>query len=89
MALVRDFLSLTHYSTNWSTFAYPMKYQMSARIIETLVALNGPDSLTALYEYMATSKTFEEAFQHVYGITYESAKPILASIIVDQIAAGK
>ena len=66
-----------------------MRYQMSARIIEILVALRGPDSLTEVYEYMATGKTFEEAFEHIYGISYESAKPMITSILVDQIATGK
>jgi len=86
---VQSFLSIYNYSSNWSTYPYPMRYQMSARIIEILVALKGPDSLTEVYEYMATEKTFEEAFEHIYGISYESAKPIITSIVVDQIATGK
>ncbi len=86
---VQSFLSIYNYSTNWSTYPYAMRYQMSARIIEILVALKGPDSLTEVYEYMATEKTFEQAFEHIYGISYEAAKPIITSIVVDQIAAGK
>ncbi len=86
---VQSFLSIYNYSTNWSTYPYAMRYQMSARIIEILVALKGPDSLTEVYEYMATEKTFEQAFEHIYGISYEAAKPIITSIMVDQIAAGK
>ncbi len=86
---VQSFLSIYNYSTNWSTYPYAMRYQMSARIIEILVALKGPDSLTEVYEYMATEKTFEQAFEHIYGISYESAKPIITSIVVVQIAAGK
>ena len=88
-AQVEDFLSIYNYSTNWSTFPSAMKYEMSARLMEVMVALKGPDSLTALYEYMATEKSFEQAFEHIYGISYEKAKPILASIVVDQITAGK
>jgi hypothetical protein len=88
-AQVEDFLSIYNYSTNWTTFPAAMKYEMSARLMEVMVALKGPDSLTALYEYMATEKSFEQAFEHVYGISYEKAKPILASIVVDQITAGK
>jgi hypothetical protein len=86
---VQSFLSIYNYSSNWSTYPYAMRYQMSARIIEILVALKGPDSLTEVYEYMATGKTFEQAFEHIYGVSYESAKPIITSIMVDQIAAGK
>jgi len=86
---VQSFLSIYNYSSNWSTYPYAMRYQMSARIIEILVALKGPDSLTEIYEYMGTGKTFEQAFEHIYGISYESAKPIITSIMVDQIAANK
>ena len=86
---VEDFLSIYNYSTNWNTFPAAMKYEMSARLMEVMVALKGPDSLTALYEYMATEKSFGQAFEYVYGISYEQAKPILASIVVDQITAGK
>ena len=86
---VQSFLSIYNYSSNWSTYPYAMRYQMSARIIEILVALKGPDSLTEVYEYMATGKTFEQSFEHIYGISYESAKPIITSIMVDQIGAGK
>ena len=88
-AQVEDFLSIYNYSTNWNTFPAAMKYEMSARLMEVMVALKGPDSLTALYEYMATEKSFGQAFEYVYGISYEQAKPILASIVVDQITAGK
>ena len=86
---VQSFLSIYNYSSNWSTYPYAMRYQMSARIVEILVALKGPDSLIELYEYMATGKTFEQAFEHIYGISYDAAKPIITSIVVDQIAAGK
>ena len=86
---VQSFLSIYNYSSNWSTYPYPMRYQMSARMIEILVALKGPDSLTEVYEYMGTGKTFEQAFENIYGISYEAAKPIITSIMVDQLAAGK
>jgi hypothetical protein len=38
---------------------------------------------------MGTGKTFEQAFENIYGISYEAAKPIITSIMVDQIAAGR
>jgi len=87
--LVLDYLSMSHYEKNWDNFAYAMKYEMSARTVEILVALKGPGSLVSFIEYMASGKTFEEAFLHIYGISYESAKPIIARIIVDQFANGR
>ena len=86
---VENFLSIYNYSPSWPSVPYEMKYPMSARLIEVLVALKGPDALTEIYEKIATGRSFYQAFESVYGISYESAKPILASIIVDQLAAGK
>jgi len=86
---IQDFLSISNFSPKWLTTDPAIKNELSARLIEVLVALKGPDSLTAVYEYIATGKSFDQAFEHIYGISYDLAKPILASIVVDQIAAGK
>jgi hypothetical protein len=84
-----DYLSMSNYEKNWDNFPYAMKYEMSARTIEILVSLKGPDSLVGLIDYMATGKTFEQAFEYIYGISFESAKPIIAKIITDQFSVGK
>jgi hypothetical protein len=34
-----------------------------------------------LYKYMGSGKTFEEAFEIIYGSSWEEAKPILASYV--------
>ena len=86
---VQSFLSIFNYSTNWLSYPYAIRNQMGARIIEILVALKGPDSLIDVYLYIASGKSFSQAFELVYGISYEAAKPIITSIVVDQIAAGK
>ena len=84
-----DFLSLSHYSKNWSNFPYGMKYEVSHRVIEILAALKGHSSITDLYFYMAQNHTFEQAFQHIYGISYSNAIPILAKIVSDQFANNR
>ena len=84
-----DYLSMSHYEKNWDNFPYAMKYEMSARTVEILVALKGPDSIVRLIEVMASGNTFDKAFETVYGISYESAKPIIAKILVDQFENGR
>jgi len=66
-----------------------MKYEISQRIIEILVALKGHKSLTDLYSYMSQDHTFEEGFKHIYGISYEIAIPIIAKIVTDQFANNR
>jgi len=87
--IMTNFLSLTHYSTNWDNFPYGMKYEVSLRTIEVLVALKGHESITDLYSYMAQNNTFEEAFLKIYGISYSSAIPVLAKIVSEQFANNR
>lgn len=84
-----DYLSLSHYDKNWDNFPYAMKYEMSARTVEILVALKGPDSLIRIVEVMASGKKFDEAFQIVYEINYDQARSIIAKIIADQFTNGR
>ena len=86
---VFEYLSLSGRGKSWDSFPYDMTYAMSARTIEILVALKGPASLINFIEYMATEKTFDQAFEFTYGISYEAAKPIIARIIVDQFENGR
>ena len=88
-AIMLDFLSLSHYSNNWSNFPYGMKYEVSMRTIEVLVALKGHESITDVYSYMEQNHTFEEAFLKIYGITYSSAIPVLAKIVSEQFANNR
>jgi hypothetical protein len=87
--IMTNFLSLSHYATNWSNFPYGMKYEVSLRTIEVLVALKGHESITDLYSYMALNHTFEEAFLKIYGISYSSAIPVLAKIVSEQFANNR
>ena len=66
-----------------------MKYEISQRVIEVLVAIKGHKSLTDLYAYMAQDHTFEQGFQYIYGVSYESAIPLLAKIVADQFANNR
>ncbi|MFM7500539.1 MAG: hypothetical protein ACKO3D_00490 [Actinomycetota bacterium] len=84
--LMVDFLSLRHYPTNWSNFPYGMKYEVSQRVIEVLVALKGHRAITDVYSYMAQNHTFEQAFLQVFEIPYVNAVPVLAKIVAEQFA---
>jgi hypothetical protein len=87
--LIQDYLSIAHQEKNWDNFPYGMKYEMSARVVEILVALKGPDSIISMFAAIGQGKRFDLAFESVYGISYESAKPIIARILVDQFSNGR
>lgn len=88
-ALVQDYLSISHQVKNWDNFPYAMKYEMSARVVEILVALKGPDSFIEMFRAIGQGRAFDKAFESVYGIPYEEAKPIIARIVADQFANGR
>lgn len=84
--ILNDFMQLKHYPTNWSNFPYAFKYEVSARIIEILVALQGTHSLIELMSLMAEKNTFDKAFEIVYGISYLEAIPIISKVVASQFA---
>jgi hypothetical protein len=87
--ILTKFLSLSNFPNNWSDFPYGMKYEVSNRVIEALVSIKGYESIVDIYKYQARDHTFEEAFQHVYGITYYQAVPLLAKIVAEQFANNR
>ena len=87
--ILKRFFSLSNYENNWNAFPYGMKYEVSSRIVEILVAIQGHQSILDLYEEMAKSQTFPVAFEKVYGISYEKATPLISRILVDQYKTNR
>ena len=44
-------------------------------------AMSGADSAMHMYSIMATGKVFEEAFEIIYDISWNDAKPIFAEYV--------
>jgi hypothetical protein len=87
--VLERFFSLSNYEDNWGTFPYGMKYEVSSRIAEIMVALKGPQSLLNVLNEMAKNQTFDVAFEKVYGISYQRATPIITRILVEQYANNR
>jgi hypothetical protein len=58
-----------------------LAYNVGSKVIEALVVLKGVDSILEFYTVGAEGRSFEIAFQSIYGITWAEAKPILAQAI--------
>ena len=54
-------------------------------VTEILVALKGPDSILAMYKTLATGKSFEEAFQSEFVISWNEALPYMSRAISAQL----
>jgi tetratricopeptide (TPR) repeat protein len=64
---------------------YLWGYTVGFLTVEALSAIAGSNSSMYLYKYMSSGKTFEEAFEIIYGSSWEEAKPILASYVSSTI----
>lgn len=57
------------------------QYDLGAMFVEILTALKGPDSTMEMMRLTGTGIKFTEAFEKVYGTSFDKALPILAKAI--------
>ena len=60
---------------------YDAGYSVGLVIVETLSAISGPDSILMLWKLGSYGLEFSKAFQYLYGVSWEDAKPIIAEIV--------
>jgi len=60
---------------------YRLGYTIGYLTVEALSAIGGSESSMNLYKRTGSGETFEQAFMHVYGISWNEAKPILAEVV--------
>ena len=87
-AEIAEFLETSKENYTAPKFSPFLNYNLGARIIEALVALNGPDTLIDMYEQMGKRLTFEQAFKNTYGVEWSYAIPILAKAIHANLKDG-
>ena len=58
-----------------------LAYNVGGKAVEILVVLKGVDSILELYVEGSKGVPFEQAFEKIYGISWEKAKPILSAVI--------
>lgn len=66
---------------------YKMSYSLGMAATEMLVAIGGPQSTLALIALQAEGQSFAEAFNAVYGITWEKGSTILGQALAAKYAA--
>ena len=66
---------------------YVLGYSIGYLTTEALSAIAGSYSAMDLYTYLSLGKTFDEAFEIIYGSSWDESKVILADYVSDTIAA--
>ena len=49
--------------------------------VEVLSAIGGTESSMKIYDLAGAGQSFDQAFNNVYGISWNDAKPILAEVV--------
>ena len=57
------------------------QYDLGAMFVEILTALKGPESTMEMWRITGTGVNFPEAFEKVYGTSFDKALPIMAKAI--------
>ncbi len=61
------------------------QYDMGAMLVEVLTALKGPSSTMEIWKLMGTGQNFNQAFENIYGTSFDKALPIISKAIALQL----
>jgi len=64
------------------------QYDLGAMLIEILTALKGPSSTMELWKLSGTGLKFNEAFEKIYGTSFDKALPIISKAIALELGRG-
>ncbi len=65
---------------------YVLGYSIGYLTVEAMSAMSGSDSAMRMYSLMANGQNFEDAFENIYEISWNDAKPIFAEYVSTVIA---
>jgi hypothetical protein len=84
-AWIQEFF-VVNQSQDWFN-KYPRwrQYDLGAMFVETLASIKGPTATMEIWKVMGTGLKFSEAFEKVYGISYEKALPVISKAIALQL----
>jgi hypothetical protein len=57
---------------------------MGSYLSEIFVSIKGPSVLLDIHERMSKKASFTDAFQGIFGVSWEEAKPEIAKVIYDR-----
>ena len=58
-----------------------VRYSIGYLTVEAMSAMSGSDSAMRMYSLMANGKNFEDAFENIYEISWNDAKPIFSEYV--------
>jgi hypothetical protein len=78
---IQEFFVVKQPSSWFSKYESWRMYDLGGMLVEILTALKGPSSTMELWKLCGAGLNFTEAFEKVYGISFEKALPIISKAI--------
>ena len=73
---------------HWSKYNPREVYALGFMVSEILASIKGPESLMNLYADIGAGKSFVEAFQGIFGLSWAEACPIISEAIATGLKQG-
>jgi hypothetical protein len=84
---INEYLDIKNVNTKWKDSGYASfrpHVLMGSYLSEILMSIKGPSVLLDIHERMSKKASFTDAFQGIFGVTWEEAKPEIAKVIYDR-----
>ena len=82
---IQEFFVVNQPSSWFNKYPSWRQYDLGAMLIEVLTALKGPGSTMEIWKLMGTGQTFNQAFEKVYGTSFDKALPVMSKAIALQL----
>jgi hypothetical protein len=86
---ISDYLKEASVQPCHLTRKYALAYSAGTAAIEALVAIAGSESFFAVDQRIARGKKFVDAFEEVYGVTWDYAEPILSEVVAQKLTLAQ
>ncbi len=84
-AWIQEYFVVTQTSEWFNKYPRWRQYDLGAMLVETLTAIKGPGSTMEIWKLMGTGQNFNQAFENIYGISFDKALPIISKAIALQL----
>jgi len=82
-----QYLDISNMNNSWSNGSFTVArphVAMGQALMEILVALDGPKVMLDIPNLMSQGKSFSDAFQAEFGMSWQDAEPTLAQVMYDK-----
>ncbi len=84
---LNNYLSISNLGKDWSDAGFrtgKVNVVMGSYLTEIFVSIKGPSVMLDFHEQMSKKVSFTEAFQNIFGTSWQSAQPELVKVIYDR-----